>query len=65
MMKYNYVITFLGKTQFGPSYEESIEISCPYDFSNLNEVESLFYLINNEIKKHFSSFKILSVEIMS
>ncbi len=63
-MRHTYVIVFSAQANHGAAYEESIELTTPYNLSDLNEVENLFYLIHQEIRRHFSRYKILSVELV-
>ena len=63
-MNNEYLITFLGYGAMGVSYESSIEIQTPYNWSHLGEVEELFFLIDQTVRKDFERYKILSIELI-
>lgn len=62
-MKYVYLVNFVGYSDV-ISYESSIEVTCVHSLNQLEEAQNVLYLIHKEIKKHFSRFEILSIEVL-
>ncbi len=62
MNRYRYLVFFIGYSGT-ISYENSVEIECVHSLNNFEEAQHTMYLIHEEIRKHFSRFEILSIEV--
>lgn len=62
MKRYTYLVSFVGYSG-SISYENSIEMECVHSLNDFEEAQNTLYLIHEEIKKHFSRFEIISIEV--
>lgn len=62
-MKYR--VTFNGFGAHNTLYKAmTVMINTVYDINRLDDIEDLFYIIQEEIQKHFYKYKILKIEVV-
>ena len=60
-MTYN--IEYIGYGSMNTQYEESLELKTNLDWNRPAHTEDFMYLVHFNIKKNFSKFKIITIQL--